>query len=581
MDEHQRLRRLILGEDLADLDTPAQRLAALEQAREKLPAQLPELLQQSQRGDGRGRLSQALVQPLTDALGKAAQQQRQGVVDALFPVIGPAIRKAIAEAMRDFSEGFNRALESSFTPQGLRWRLESLRTGVPYVQVVLKHNLRFRLDHLFLIDRNSGLVLARESAADLPDLDADAIAGMLTAIGDFVRDSVGGGSDEGGGTLDSASVGEHLVWVEQGPRANLAAFLRGVPPATLRLSLRRRLEQVHAWLGDPLADPAAGPAAGAVMAEPLLKEALDLQRLELDAAAGAAQEQRAPSRRWPLLLALLAVLALLGAWAWKDWQWRQRMDAVAQSLHSWPGLHVDELVRRDGAIVLRGLIDADADSPQAAIAALLPPGTPIHSELRGYVSADDAIVRRRALRQLQPPDSVQLSVRQGELQLRGSAAADWVDQAVPRIAWIAGVARADTGNLNRTVDARAALRAEWERLQAQLPQQRAGFVRELELADAAAVDALVADALRLQELGRQLQQPVIFTCFGHTDEPGTTQTNHRLREIRANWLCDRLAAAGVAETALRRGGADTSGRPTIQARAASLSLEGADRGDQE
>lgn len=581
MDDHQRLRRLILGEDLADLDTPAQRLAALEQAREKLPAQLPELLQQSQRGDGRRRLSQALVQPLTDALGRAAQEQRQGVVDALFPVIGPAIRKAIAEALRDFTEGFNRALESSFTLRGLRWRLESWRTGIPYVQVVLRHNLSFRLDHLFLIDRSSGLVLARESAPELRDLDADAIAGMLTAIGDFVQDSVGGGSDEGGGTLDSASVGEHLVWVEQGPRANFAAFLRGVPPAALRLTLRQRLEQVHAWLDDPLSDPSAGPAAGSAMAGPLLKETLDLQQLELDAAASAAQAQPSSSRRWPLLLALLVLAALLAAWCWRDWQWQQRMDTVAQRLAAWPGLHLDELARRDGAVVLRGLVDADADPPQAVVATLLPPGTEIRSELRGYVSADDAIVRRRALRQLQPPDSVQLTVRQGELQLRGSAAAGWVDKAVPRMPWIAGVARVDVSGLNRTVDAQAALRAEWDRLYAQLPEQRAGFVRELELADTAAVDALVADARRLQELGRQLQQPVLFTCFGHTDEPGTAQTNHRLREKRANWLCDRLAAGGVDETALRRASADTPGRPTIQARAASLSLEGASRGEQE
>lgn len=579
MDDHERLRRLILGEDLADLDTPAQRLAALEQAREKLPAQLPELLQQSQRGDGRRRLSQALVQPLTDALGRAAQEQRQGIVDALFPVIGPAIRKAIAEALRDFTEGFNRALESSFTVRGLRWRLESWRTGIPYVQVVLRHNLRFRLDHLFLIDRNSGLVLARESAPDLPDLDADAIAGMLTAIGDFVRDSVGGGSDEAAGTLDSASVGEHLVWVEQGPRANLAAFLRGVPPAALRLSLRQRLEQVHAWLDDP--QGGAGVAEGSAVAEAHLKERLDLQRLELDAAAVAGERRRAPSRRWPLLLALFAALALLAAWYWHGWQWQQRMDAVAQRLATWPGLHLDELARRDGAVVLRGLIDADADPPQAAIAALLPPGTPLRAELRGYVSADDAIVRRRALRQLQPPDSVQLTVRQGELQLRGSAAADWVDRALPRTPWIAGVTRVDSSGLSRAADAQAALRAEWERLYAQLPSQQVAFLRELELADTAAADTLVADALRLQELGRQLQQSVIFTCFGHTDEPGTAQINHRLRQNRADWLCDRLAAAGIAETALRRGGADGAGRPTIQARAASLSLEGADRGEQE
>ncbi|WP_166654147.1 hypothetical protein [Tahibacter aquaticus] len=580
MDEHQRLRRLILGEQLADWETHAVRMAALEAARSALPEELPLLLQQSQLGDGRRKLSQALVLPLTDALGRAAQEQRQGVVDALFPVIGPAIRKAIAESLRDFTEGFNRALESSFTPRGLRWRLESWRTGIPYVQVVLRHNLRFRLDHLFLIDRASGLVLARQSAADLPDLDADAIAGMLTAIGDFVRDSVGGGSEENTGTLDSVSVGEHLVWVEHGPRASFAVFLRGVAPAALRLILRQRLEQAHAWLSDPLRGASAGvPDAGT---DPQLQETLGLQRLELAAAADSAARDGAPVRRWPLLLIGAVLLALLGAWFWRDWQWQRRVDAVAQRLADWPGLHVEELSSEHGQLLLRGLIDADASSPRTAMAELLPDDVDIRTDLRGYLSSDDAIVQRRAQRQLQPPEGVHLAVRQGVLHLRGEAAADVLARLRQQAGWVAGVARVDASGLGESNDAQAPLRAEWEGLLQQLARQHVYFVREVELADAAAAAALQANALRLVELGRLLQRPVAFTCHGHNDEPGTATINQRLRESRARWLCDRLAAAGIDPASLQVGRTEaTPAQPMIQYRAASLSLDGAHQGEME
>ena len=180
------------------------------------------------------------------------RENRQVIVDVLFPVIGPAIRKAIAEALRNLVADLNGAIESSFTPRGIRWRIEAWRSGVPYAQIVLKHTLNYGIDHVFLIERDSGLVLDRESAPHLPDLDADAIAGMLTAIGEFVRDSVG---RDGGGTLDSARVGEHLLWVVQGPRANLACFIHGVPPPactrcsssgskrSMRSSARRRRRQ--------------------------------------------------------------------------------------------------------------------------------------------------------------------------------------------------------------------------------------------------------------------------------------------------------------------------------------------------
>ena len=164
-----------------------------------------------------------MSEPVAEALGSAVERKRQLIVDLLFPVIGPGIRKAIAEAMRSLVGDLNRALEASLSGRGLRWRVESWRTGVPYPQVVLKHTLRYRIDHLFLIEAGSGLVIHRESAPELSDLDSDAVAGMLTAIQQFVRDSVGTEA----ATLDAASVGEHLLWVESGraqtSRASCAA----------------------------------------------------------------------------------------------------------------------------------------------------------------------------------------------------------------------------------------------------------------------------------------------------------------------------------------------------------------------
>lgn len=564
MDEHERLKQLLLGEELAEQQAQQRRVAALEAAAAALPAQLPELLQQGQRGEGRARLAQALAVPVADALGAAVQQQRQSIVDALFPVIGPAIRKAIAESLRDFTDTFNRALESSFTAHGLRWRLESWRTGLPYAEVVLRHTLRFRLDHLFLIERDSGLVLMRESAADLAELDADAIAGMLTAIGDFVRDSV---SADGDSTLDSASVGEHLVWVLQGPRANLAAFLRGVPPPALRNALRRRLELVHAELEDPsLALQADAPHVAAA-----LQRNLRLEQIEASLRAEAAQRRPSP-RRWPLLLLLLALWAALAWWGWREWQWHEQIDQVNRVLQAWPGLYVDAVDHERGArLRVRGLIDADAPSPRAALEQLLPAGVALELDLRGYVSGDDAVVLQRARRQLQPPPTVRLKVHSGQLQLHGDAPADWVGQAVRQASWIAGVRRVDAAGLRVQDDAQAPLRAEWDQLLAALQQQRVHFVRELELRDAEELRALLATAMRLRELGAALQRPLHLRCRGHNDDPGSNATNLDMRARRARWLCEELARAGFAADSLRVAtGAPDSTQPTIDARAATL-----------
>ena len=270
-------------------------------------------------------MSDALAKPLANALGAAVRENRETIIDVLFPVIGPVIRKAIAEALRTLVADLNGAIESSLTPRGIAWRVEAWRSGVPYAQVVLKHRLSCRIDHVFLIERESGLVLQHEAAADLAPLDADAIAGMLTALGDFVGDSVG---REAGAALESVRVGEHLVWIVPGPRANLACFVRGVPPAELRTLLEQRLEEIHAQFTDGDLRSAGNMA--------LRHELLSPQALLRDADAATAPSQPGTAR-WPLLLAILLATAALGWFAASRERWNLRVDSLRAKLAAQPG----------------------------------------------------------------------------------------------------------------------------------------------------------------------------------------------------------------------------------------------------
>ena len=140
-------------------------------------------------------------------------------------MLGPAIRKAIAETLAGLVASINSTIEHSLSPHGLRWRLEAWRTGVPYAQIVLKHALIYRVEQVFLIHAETGLLLAHAWAPELKASDPELISGMLTAIRDFVVDSFSREREAGG--LRRFSVGELTVMVEQGPRAVLAAVVRG------------------------------------------------------------------------------------------------------------------------------------------------------------------------------------------------------------------------------------------------------------------------------------------------------------------------------------------------------------------
>lgn len=552
----ERLREILIGDERRALDAANARIAELENTQNDLAQRLPGALETLRSGSDTVRMANALIEPVELALGTAVKKSPQPLVDALFPIIGPLIRKAIAEALRNLVADLNSAVESSLSPRGLKWRIEAWRAGVPYAQVVLKHRLAYRIDHVFLIERESGLVLQHESAPDMAELDADAIAGMLTALGDFVGDSVGGKS---GDTLDSIRVGEYLVWVLQGPRANLACFMRGVPPAVLRGLLEQRLEDIHAQFsvvagGDM---PSAGDVA-------LRREWLQPATL-LSEAGEASESAKTPPSRWPALLIVLVIAFAIGWFAVSRERWHTRIEALRGQLNGHAGFVLTGIEARPWrAVTVHGLLDPDA-APLSPVfhAAKLGAVTPTLMSA-GYLSSDDAVVARRAERLLALPAGVRLAVKQGILTLTGDAPPAWIANAREHASWIAGVSRVEWA-LTPHTDLAAVARAQLQDALHTLPTLRIGFVDVTQPVAGTNVtlDAIAAAARHAVALAVIAKVELAMTSVGTTDETGNRATNEQLRTKRAQWLALALAARGIGEVEVA-GAASSSGAGEAQ-----------------
>ena len=539
--DFERLRELLLGSERRELAAAHARIAELERSQQDLPRRLPGAAVEALRsGKDTARVASALSEPVAQALGSAVQNNRQSIIDALFPIIGPMIRKAIAEALRGLVDNLNGAIESSFTLRGLQWRLEAWRGGVPYAQVVLRHRLAYGIDHVFLIERDSGLVLRHAAAPGLASLDADAIAGMLTALGDFVDDSVG---DDAGGSLDSAQVGEDVVWVEHGPRANLACFMHGVPPVELRAMLEQRLEEIHAQM---LALPADAPLR-AIGDDTLVQDLLDPQNLLRDAGNAAAPIAARKTSRGPIMVIALLALALAGWFAVERWRWHTRVATLRAQLVAQPGFALGGIESKPWrSLVVHGLLDPDAP-PLAPLLDAADLGKVVpRLDATGYVSTDDAVIARRAARLLAPPPTVTLAVHERVLELGGQAPAQWIEGVAPNARWIGGVARVEA-TVAPEVDAVAAARAELRRVLDTLDGVAVPFVQDAQpAADAGRIaDDLAVTLKRASALAAVAQQRLSITVFGSNDDSGGSEANARVRVARAQWLALALAARGI------------------------------------
>jgi hypothetical protein len=256
--------------------------------------------------DSRDEMAEALGPVMGEAIRVQIRDSRADMVEALYPVIGETVQRALAEFARELQRNIDAQLKSITGPEGqIRSALARLR-GVSPSRMVLRDALPFTIQQVFLIQRESGLLLTQADSANAPASDSDLISGMLTAIRDFVRDSFGqpGEAQE----LDEVQYGDQRIIVVSGRAAYLAVVITGVEPEGFRARLRALISELHvqheAALKQYSGDPATLP--------PGLSARLR-QGVEAFAAEAAPAQRRLPRPVWMALgAAVLASLLCLG-----------------------------------------------------------------------------------------------------------------------------------------------------------------------------------------------------------------------------------------------------------------------------
>lgn len=526
--EYRELRELLLGPERRRLLELERRLNALKLSPEELAEVLPEAI--ALRAARDRQLGQALAPTVENALRESVRRSPREIATAIFPVLGPAIRKAIAETMAGLVRSINAAIEHSLSLQGLRWRVEAWRTGVPYAQIVLRHALVYRVEQIFLIHADTGLLLLHAAAADRAVADADLVSGMLTAIQDFVSDSFRA-ADEGA-RLRTFSVGELTVMVEPGPQALLAAVVRGQPPDSVLHRLQSVLETIHVQFGARLLD-FDGDAAPFEASRPLLEECLETV-LSTDRA-------RPVSRAWRLAWvgAALVVLAVVG---WRmigaERRWRAGLDALAAE----PGLVVVRAERDWGRWQIDGLRDPIAREPAAVLAARGLDATRLWGRWDPYLSLEPAVVRERARIALAAPAAVGLDLRGDTLLASGPAPVHWLGAMARGVALPPGVAALD---LSATVPALAPEPA--ARLR-DLERTRVFFAVGSATLGPEAVAVVTQAAAGVREIVAALAGSgyvLQLALDGRTDQTGSEAGNQTLSQRRADAVRAALIARGT------------------------------------
>jgi len=464
----------------------------------------------------------ALSPVVERALTASVRRDPKPLADALFPVMGPAIRRAISQALAGMMQSVNQALEHTFSLRGLAWRWEAIRTGTSFAEVVLRHSLLYRVEQVFLVHRESGLLLQHVTTPSTAAQPPDMVAGMLTAIQDFTRDSFGVAQEE---MLETMQVGELTVWVEQGARTLLAAVIRGHAPYEFRGELQRAIEAIEGEHANELLR-FQGDASPFLRSRPTLDALLLMEAREPD--------RRTPWRTYGLLtVAVLLLAVLLVPRFLRERRWHAYLDRLRDE----PGIIVTDAGKQNGHYVVRGLRDPLARDPATLLAdQKLEAGT-VTGRWEPYVALLPQFILSRATRALAPPPTIGLRLVADTLVATGAGSDAWFARARTLAPALAGV-----GSLSVE-----------RRQPRELPQllplvsavesHRILFPTGLALLDSAGsseVAAIAADVARLDSVARGLGLTLQLTVIGSADDQGNADANEWLRLQRADALRGRM-----------------------------------------
>lgn len=178
----QRLRELILREDresFAQLRDMVQDARWFEQKANPLIEEHIEYLKKNFPKE-----FNKVVERIVD---KRIKDSQAAILDTIYPVLGMMIKKYVNHQFQELKEAIDRKVKEVLDAKRWRNRLKVWFLGVNNADLVLSDLGKPVIEEIFVIQRDSGLIIGNASITTT--IDREAIAGMLTAIKSFVEDA--------------------------------------------------------------------------------------------------------------------------------------------------------------------------------------------------------------------------------------------------------------------------------------------------------------------------------------------------------------------------------------------------------
>jgi len=180
-------------------------------------------------------LSQSLQSVIGSAIGQEIKNNKEMMIDSLYPIMGGMISKYVSQALKEMMESINAKIEDGLSVKTYKRKIKSKITGVSETELLLEESADARISSLFVIHKESGLLIAEGHIADKEIGDMHMVASMASAIKDFINDWIQ--HNESNNEVQILSYANETLYIESAGSVYLIAFLDKEPDSELRANI--------------------------------------------------------------------------------------------------------------------------------------------------------------------------------------------------------------------------------------------------------------------------------------------------------------------------------------------------------
>jgi len=180
---------------------------------------------------------------VTPAISKGIAENKDTMIDALYPIMGGMISKYVTQAIKELMETINHKIESGLSFSRYKRKIKSKITGVSETELLLEESSDALISGLFIIQKESGLLISEAQLKDKEIDDPHMVASMASAIKDFVNDWIQS-QDTTQSEVQILSYGNATLYIESAGSVYIIAFLDSEPDFEQRTQINAYFSKI-------------------------------------------------------------------------------------------------------------------------------------------------------------------------------------------------------------------------------------------------------------------------------------------------------------------------------------------------